>query len=261
MSEAVAPVSVTAPGPGYLGAGAPAPDHGDAVGVQKDRMKPIALLASFVAAACVAPGARVAPRANEPVGPSTGPSPSGAPPAGAAHVSAGAAGTPIEAAPPPATEDGGAHRDAGGFVVAPGGRITTLGPCGAAQDHCLRAGGWFSSSWTLVDAEPADAIAVFPFEGAYWTWQRPEARAGTAYRTIPATADNARTGAAIVVFDGRSYGALGDPPPHEDAALTSAWLIGTIGEVDATAATFRFAGKKTAIPLAAARIVVETIAP
>jgi len=168
--------------------------------------------------------------------------PSAAPPAAA------------EPAPPPGPYIE-AHHDSFGNLIGPGGDPSSAATtCDAAHDHCLRPETWFVSEWDGRGV--ANATPTYRFEDAFHDWRRGETPPGSGHRTEPATAASVQVGAPAVMFD--SFDFLGAPPTSEDDALTATWQMGTVEALDAATGKLRFAGEERWIPLAVARVVVES---
>ena len=155
----------------------------------------------------------------------------------------------------------------GTLVQRPGPRaISRANPiCDAAHNHCLHSNTWFVS--TLTEEPISQAVVAFRFDNRFWMWSDASQMGpyGTrygqfvGYRTVPATARNARPGAVIVFHRNADNENSHDPRFSNDARASENWHIGRIAEVNAADGTFRFTEGKRFHPLAHARIAVESV--
>jgi hypothetical protein len=196
-------------------------------------------VAATSAPASAAPGAAASDREDDPAGP------------------AEAAQPAIALDPKPA-----AFRDADGTLHGPGGPVSSdAGDCGPAQNHCLRANGWFASGF--YEGPRVPRRPVFQLDGHWYTWRGEPAKGGSIYRTAPATLENLSQAREVFVFLAERKGAgataptgalMSAIPRSEQEALTARrWTRISIYSIDAKAGTFT-ADDDFTYQIAAARV-------
>ena len=175
-------------------------------------------------------------------------------------------GADAPAFPPAAPEPTpAAYQDPDGTRHGPGGPVSAdARDCGPAQNHCLRANGWFASGFYEGPGEPRRP--VFQLGGHWYTWRGEPAKDGTIYRTAPATVENISGAREVFVFVAERKGGgaslptgtlLSAIPRSEQEALTARrWTRISIYTIDAKAGTF-VADDAFTYQIAAARIAFD----
>jgi len=138
--------------------------------------------------------------------------------------------------------------------------------CSAKIDHCIPADAWFivkdsdakrymptTAGWTVFDHEGHVANA--------WNGRSPislnkDLKEITAYRTVPATKANIKSGAQVMVMS-RDNGI----PNSEESSYGSYWNYGIVDEVDVDGGFFTLKNKDDTFKLFAARVVVLSWKP
>lgn len=159
-----------------------------------------------------------------------------------------------------------AFKDSDGDVNGWGGPISeTPSDCTAAQNHCLRANGWFVSGAEDNGIGPEPRTPVFKFEGHWYTYRGRLAGGGTLYRTKPATAENIQQAREVFVFLAPPTGAASlptgtvlsaIPKTQREALLGKRWTRISVYTVDAKAGTF-VADDAFTYEIAAARVAFD----
>jgi hypothetical protein len=150
----------------------------------------------------------------------------------------------------------GAHRDASGRLVFPGGDLSSRkGTCGAAGNHCLRQDAWFVTGADLdaqLEAGKGAGVTVaFAFEGTWWTWRHApeEVAARTALRTAAAAPATVKPGDPVIWWTDRY---TRHPDSEYTAHTAGHW---TLGVASAVGETIRVGIHD--VPFESARVVVE----
>jgi hypothetical protein len=118
--------------------------------------------------------------------------------------------------------------------------------CDADHDHCLREGTWLAK----MPNGYRRVHPVFAVGDAWYDWDSlGEVEVVEAYLTRPATADDLVAGTTVVFAE--------RVPEYESEAYHD-WRVETVFSVDAARGKFEFGSGSAEMPVAAARVIVET---